>query len=790
MTRDRRLLLLLGLFMAYGLFVAECKYHQDATEARHRHRHRHESSNRRSHHEADRRAWQEVDYEYDGDGEEDSAAEEEDYQMRSYYDHHLRSRQQPRNYHGRMFEPRYPARYYHGGAYRGSGWYDDTEDERREISPRYNAKYRRYGRTYHGRRAHSRDHDVGSGYDDSKEAYLDHERSHRYEDGGSGDRRPERWRNSRRHASPRRDWRSRATRLDASRHRLKDRDRESRWTENWRRRSNSSSDYKYDSLIKGESESEEEEDEDYKDHGGLEESDKDEEEEEDYISRIFDDKDEEEDEGDETEELDNDFYKSSRSKTALTYDDIIKRLTSDDPTTTRTTVKRDYRNIEDRNLKHQPKNGSRLLGPFTLAANRSHAVSSSVKSAVPDESHKSPKNAYEDATVRRDWRGRSGTAVKSDRTHKNKRADLDFDGYMYPADNVKEDDLDTAEEDSDMQADVTDTGDDDNNGDEDEASVDTTSAFTTRMAATTPKWSANQHGKNTRPYERGAAAPYNGYQQPKNDYPPMSAHSVYKWQTLGSRESVKQTRNNMQQYNKNDAALVEAAEYWKKVNTEGTCKWPRAKVIRVSDSYPDSSVIYHPHCAILHECSDNTGCCKSEALTCVAKKSHPIMLTFYTTSVSQNASIVKLKFYNHTECECQDRDDFGKIPQGPHRTNQRDQPISPPQNMKRTSSIKPCKCTKHFTPRRRFPQDACQCSCQENNMNCMPLSRGKRLLEPADRLCIQNNECTIPNCEFGMYLPWEGKCPARKDMLSAATSHAMNRQFRYQRRNERRIREG
>lgn len=31
----------------------------------------------------------------------------------------------------------------------------------------------------------------------------------------------------------------------------------------------------------------------------------------------------------------------------------------------------------------------------------------------------------------------------------------------------------------------------------------------------------------------------------------MSAHSIHKWQSLGTREGVKETRSNMQQYNKN-----------------------------------------------------------------------------------------------------------------------------------------------------------------------------------------------------------------------------------------------
>lgn len=449
MTRDRRLLLLLGLLM--GLFVAECKYHQredaaDSTETRHhRHRHhRHEPSNRRSHHDLDRRSWQEVDYDEDA---EDSA---DDYEMQSYY---LRSHQQyaQRSYHGRMFEPRYPARY-HGGGYHGSGWHD-----RRKISPRYSAKNRRYGRSHH---AYSRDRDASDDDDDTRED-LDYERLH-VEDAG---RRHESWSNYRRHAtSPRRTH----GHLDAWRHRLKDRDavgrdRESGRTEYWRKRSNSS-DY---NALKEENKSEE--DEDYKDHGGLEESDKDDEEEEDEeaddIWKIFDDKDEE---GEEGEEFDNDFYKS---KPAITYDDIIKKLTFDEPTTAKTTVKRDYRNIEDkhttresnRSLKYQPKNVSRLLGPFTLAskpfANRLHAstaVSSTVKSAVLDK-RKTPTNAS--TRSRNDWQQERRTVVKIDGAHtKNKRGDLDFDGYTYPQDNEKEDDLDTAEaSEEDMQADVTNT---------------------------------------------------------------------------------------------------------------------------------------------------------------------------------------------------------------------------------------------------------------------------------------------------------------------------------------------
>lgn len=41
----------------------------------------------------------------------------------------------------------------------------------------------------------------------------------------------------------------------------------------------------------------------------------------------------------------------------------------------------------------------------------------------------------------------------------------------------------------------------------------------------------------------------------------MSAHSVHKWQSLGTREGVKETRSNMQQYNKNGKS-----DRWVRIN--------------------------------------------------------------------------------------------------------------------------------------------------------------------------------------------------------------------------------
>lgn len=79
------------------------------------------------------------------------------------------------------------------------------------------------------------------------------------------------------------------------------------------------------------------------------------------------------------------------------------------------------------------------------------------------------------------------------------------------------------------------------------------------------------------------------------------------------------------------AEIREAFQHAIKVSREGSCQWPRPRVIPVRDVYPSPSTTYVPHCAILHRCSDDTGCCRSEALTCVPKHSHRVELSFYVS---------------------------------------------------------------------------------------------------------------------------------------------------------------
>lgn len=125
----------------------------------------------------------------------------------------------------------------------------------------------------------------------------------------------------------------------------------------------------------------------------------------------------------------------------------------------------------------------------------------------------------------------------------------------------------------------------------------TTTSTTTTTTTARPVVTQNYDYRDPRAYEGdrgGTGAQYNGYQS-RNDYPPMSAHSVHKWQTLGTRESVKETRGNMQQYNKNGKSKL-ASIYalhlylWrkkKKIHAES----PMRKIILVQYRNRNSTLI-------------------------------------------------------------------------------------------------------------------------------------------------------------------------------------------------------
>lgn len=64
-----------------------------------------------------------------------------------------------------------------------------------------------------------------------------------------------------------------------------------------------------------------------------------------------------------------------------------------------------------------------------------------------------------------------------------------------------------------------------------------------------------------------------------------------------------------------------------RIYMEAACKIPKPKIIPIVDA----SKTYVPHCTILHRCGDDTGCCHTDTLTCVPKRTAVVELYFYVS---------------------------------------------------------------------------------------------------------------------------------------------------------------
>lgn len=71
-----------------------------------------------------------------------------------------------------------------------------------------------------------------------------------------------------------------------------------------------------------------------------------------------------------------------------------------------------------------------------------------------------------------------------------------------------------------------------------------------------------------------------------------------------------------------------ATAHMRRVYSEAQCRIPRPKIIPVRF---EPSKSYSPHCTILHRCSNDTGCCHTDALICDAKKTNSVELYFYVS---------------------------------------------------------------------------------------------------------------------------------------------------------------
>jgi hypothetical protein len=100
-----------------------------------------------------------------------------------------------------------------------------------------------------------------------------------------------------------------------------------------------------------------------------------------------------------------------------------------------------------------------------------------------------------------------------------------------------------------------------------------------------------------------------------------------------------------------------ATQHLSYVLRAGRCKLPSARLVSLKTLFPDRKLRkFLPHCALLHRCEADSGCCGSEHESCQPKTWHPVQLPFWsielTASGQQRKLVEWLKFDNHTECEC------------------------------------------------------------------------------------------------------------------------------------------
>lgn len=105
------------------------------------------------------------------------------------------------------------------------------------------------------------------------------------------------------------------------------------------------------------------------------------------------------------------------------------------------------------------------------------------------------------------------------------------------------------------------------------------------------------------------------------------------------------------------ADYILASQHMSYVLQVGRCKTPSARLVSLKSLFPDRKLRkLLPHCALLHRCEADSGCCGSEHESCQPKSWHQVQLPFWSielTSSGQSRQVVEwLKFDNHTECEC------------------------------------------------------------------------------------------------------------------------------------------
>lgn len=175
-----------------------------------------------------------------------------------------------------------------------------------------------------------------------------------------------------------------------------------------------------------------------------------------------------------------------------------------------------------------------------------------------------------------------------------------------------------------------------------------------------------------------------------------------------------------------------ATENAQRVKLEGKCEVPQQRCEAIRSSNNADNAVFLPRCALLHRCSEDSGCCPSDDKICGPAETETVELFFYAFR-DIRATIEVMTFVNHTRCACQYR------------------------NVVSNS----CKCPRNYQPVSVDGQ--CTCDCDITRSKCRRYKKGRRYFSSADIRCVSTGECVAPNCEYGPFLIQQRRCTKRRE---------------------------
>lgn len=206
----------------------------------------------------------------------------------------------------------------------------------------------------------------------------------------------------------------------------------------------------------------------------------------------------------------------------------------------------------------------------------------------------------------------------------------------------------------------------------------------------------------------------------------------------------------------------------------------------------------------MHRCSDDTGCCVSDAYTCSPQSQEEVKAYFFVRS-NNSTDIEEITFTNHTRCHCQEINPKPRLTisreSWSSNSNLIDEPIdfnSPlikPISWSTTASpsstvsepiSKSAKskeshlgdaacqgtapCPEPFKWIRDTPNvDSgapfkCSCDCaSDTDTECIMMKLGLRSLSSRSNRCVSTGHCQPPRCQFGReYDTVQQRCPRER----------------------------